>query len=214
MNLQTIEKTVQKENLIFTNQRALFWTGNKSLIISDLHLGKTAYFRKNGIPVPSDILEDDLERLDFLIQYFDAEQLIVVGDFLHAGKNADFKIFEEWRKLNSTLKIILIKGNHDIKNADFLLDLNISIIENSLYTKPFTFIHIPENTENQFSISGHLHPGVTVKLEKRKTVRLPCFRLSENQLILPAFSMFTGLDTQSCQDFECIAFTEDLIFEL
>ncbi|WHF50308.1 ligase-associated DNA damage response endonuclease PdeM [Chryseobacterium gotjawalense] len=214
MNLQTIEKTVQKENLIFTNQRALFWTGNKSLIISDLHLGKTAYFRKNGIPVPSDILEDDLERLDFLIQHFEAEQLIVVGDFLHAGKNADFKIFEEWRTLNSTLKIILIKGNHDIKNADFLLDLNISIIENSLYTKPFTFIHIPENSENKFSISGHLHPGVTVKLEKRKTVRLPCFRLSENQLILPAFSKFTGLDTQSCQDFECIAFTEDLIFEL
>ena len=59
MTLHTLEKTVQNEKLIFTNQRALFWEKNNSLIISDLHLGKTAYFRKNGIPVPSDILEDD-----------------------------------------------------------------------------------------------------------------------------------------------------------
>ncbi len=214
MTLQTLEKTVHNENLIFTNQRALFWTKHKSLIISDLHLGKTAYFRKNGIPVPSDILEDDLECLDSLISHFEAEELIVVGDFLHVGKNADFEIFEAWRKNNTELKITLIKGNHDIHRAEFLHHLEISIIEDSCYRKPFTFIHEPENKDGQFSISGHLHPGVSVRLEKRKTVRLPCFRVSDNQLILPAFSKFTGLDTQSCQDFDCIAFTDDLIFEL
>ena len=214
MTLQTIEKTVHNENLIFTNQRALFWERKKSLIISDLHVGKTAYFRKNGIPVPSDILQDDLERLDFLIQNFKAEELLVVGDFLHVGKNIDFEIFEKWREKNTALKITLIKGNHDVNNAAFLKDLEISIVEESLFKDPFTFIHEPENKDRQYSISGHLHPGVSVKLEKRKTVRLPCFRFSDHQLILPAFSKFTGLDTQSCQDFECIAFTEDLIFEL
>lgn len=214
MILQTVEKIIQNQNLIFTNQRALFWTEKKALIISDLHVGKTAYFRKNGIPVPSDILTDDLEILETLIDQFNAEELLIVGDFLHAGKNADFEIFEEWRNKNTDLKITLIKGNHDIHKADFLHDLDISIIEDYLEVDPFTFIHEPESNETKFSISGHLHPGVTVKLEKRKSVRLPCFRISKNQIILPAFSKFTGLDTQSCQDFECIAFTEDLIFEL
>ncbi len=214
MTLHTLEKTVQNEKLIFTNQRALFWEKNNSLIISDLHLGKTAYFRKNGIPVPSDILEDDLERLDELIQHFEAKELLVVGDFLHAGKNTDFELFEIWRKHKLELKITVIKGNHDLRHASFLSNLNIVIIEDFLFKKPFTFIHIPENTDTHFSISGHLHPGVMVKLEKRKSVRLPCFRIAENQIILPAFSKFTGLDTQCCQDFECIAFTEDLIFEL
>ncbi len=214
MTLQTLEKFIRHEIIIFTNQRALFWKGNKALIISDLHLGKSAYFRKNGIPVPSDILEDDLERLDFLIHHFKAEKLIVVGDFLHAGKNTDFEIFEIWRQQNATLQIILIKGNHDIHHAKFLHDLDISIVEESLQTPPFTFVHFPEKNENVFSISGHLHPGVNVKLEKRKTVRLPCFRITDHQLILPAFSKFTGLDTQSCQEFDCIAFTDDLIFEL
>ncbi len=214
MTLQTLEKTIQNQTLVFTNQRALFWQEQKAVIISDLHIGKTAYFRKNGIPIPSDILEKDLQRLSILIESFSAEQLLIVGDFLHAGKNKDFELFEEWRSNNSGLKIILIKGNHDIHKADFLKHLDITIVDNSLKLEPFTFIHEPLDSENEFSISGHLHPGVTVKLERRKTVRLPCFRVSENQLIVPAFSEFTGLDTKSCEDFECIAFTEDLIFEL
>ncbi|WP_313717516.1 ligase-associated DNA damage response endonuclease PdeM [Kaistella carnis] len=212
--MQTLEKTIQNQTLVFTNQRALFWQEQKAVIISDLHIGKTAYFRKNGIPIPSDILEKDLTRLSILIENFSAEQLLIVGDFLHAGKNKDFELFEEWRSKNSSLKIILIKGNHDIHKADFLKHLDITIIDNSLNLEPFTFIHEPLDSENDFSISGHLHPGVMVKLERRKTVRLPCFRVSDNQLILPAFSEFTGLDTKSCEDFDCIAFTEDLIFEL
>ena len=214
MTLQTLEKTIQNQTLVFTNQRALFWQEQKAVIISDLHIGKTAYFRKNGIPIPSDILEKDITRLSILIENFSAEQLLIVGDFLHAGKNKDFELFEEWRSKNSRLKIILIKGNHDIHKADFLKLLDITIVDNSLKFEPFTFIHEPLDSENEYSISGHLHPGVTVKLERRKTVRLPCFRVSDNQLILPAFSEFTGLDTKSCEDFECIAFTEDLIFEL
>ena len=214
MTLQTLEKTIQNQTLVFTNQRALFWQEQKAVIISDLHIGKTAYFRKNGIPIPSDILEKDLERLSILIENFSADQLLIVGDFLHAGKNKDFELFEEWRSNNSGLKIILIKGNHDIHKADFLKHLDITIVDNSLKLETFTFIHEPLDSENEFSISGHLHPGVTVKLERRKTMRLPCFRVSDNQLILPAFSEFTGLDTKSCEDFECIAFTKDLIFEL
>lgn len=214
MILQTLEKTIRNQTFVFTNQRALFWAEEKAVIISDLHIGKTAYFRKNGIPIPSDILEKDLERLAILVENFAAEQLLIVGDFLHAGKNKDFEIFQDWRAKNSTLKIILIKGNHDIDKADFLNHLDISIMENFLLIEPFTFIHEPLDSKDQYSISGHLHPGVTVKLEKRKSVRLPCFRVSNNQLILPAFSEFTGLDTKSCEDFDCIAFTEDLIFEL
>ena len=214
MTLHTLEKTIQNQTLVFTNQRALFWQEQKAVIISDLHIGKTAYFRKNGIPIPSGILEKDLERLQNLVDLFSADELLIVGDFLHAGKNKDFEIFEEWRSKNSALKIILIKGNHDIHKASFLQHLDISIVEDFLTIDPFTFIHEPLDSDKQFSISGHLHPGVTVKLERRKTVRLPCFRVSDHQLILPAFSEFTGLDTKSCEDFDCIAFTDDLIFEL
>ena len=214
MTLKTLTKTIQHEELIFTNQRALFWKREQSLIISDLHIGKTAYFRKNGIAVPSNVLTDDLLRLRKLITNFEAETIIIVGDFLHAGNNADFQIFEEWLRAFPNLRIRLIKGNHDSLKSSFLDGFGMEMCGDKLHISPFTFIHVPEKWENTFSISGHLHPGVTLKLERNKYVSLPCFRYSENQLVLPAFSKFTGLDTKSCGDFHCIPFSENLIFEM
>ncbi len=212
--MHTIQKHICGQEITLTNQRAAFWKEQSAIIISDMHVGKTAYFRKNGIPVPADILEDDLRRLTSIREYFQAEKIFVVGDFLHSGKNTDFALFEKWRAQYPNLQITIIKGNHDIKNADFLKELGVTIEDDALHVHPFVFIHIPDDSAKGFSISGHLHPGVSVQLERRKSVRLPCFRISENQLILPAFSKFTGLDTQSCRDYDCIAFTEDFIFEL
>lgn len=59
-----VEKTIniKQQNLVLTNQRALFWKETETLVLSDLHLGKTAHFRKNGIALPSEIIEKDLKR--------------------------------------------------------------------------------------------------------------------------------------------------------
>ena len=59
--IQTLSKNIQNETLIFTNQKAIFWEREKTLIISDLHVGKSAHFRKSGIAVSSEILLDDLK---------------------------------------------------------------------------------------------------------------------------------------------------------
>ena len=40
------------EQLTLNQYRSIFWDKEKSLILSDLHLGKTAHFRKNGIALP------------------------------------------------------------------------------------------------------------------------------------------------------------------
>ncbi len=215
--LNILKKSIEilGEKLLFTNQRALFWEREKTLIISDLHVGKTAHFRKNGIAIPSNILNEDLLRLEQLIQQFQTKKLIIVGDFLHAGNNSDLDIFCDWRKCFQTLKIILVKGNHDRISNQFLQENCIDFFENKLEIPPFTFIHEPENSEGKFCISGHIHPGVLMKQKKIQSIKLPCFAYSENQLILPAFSEFTGLDFKTLVDnFVKIAFNKDLIFEV
>ncbi|MBC7555780.1 MAG: phosphoesterase, partial [Chryseobacterium sp.] len=79
---------------------------------------------------------------------------------------------------------------------------------------PFTFIHEPEIQEDQFTISGHIHPGVIVG-NRKESLKLPCFSYSKNQLVLPAFSEFTGLDIKTLnKNFKAIAFTKDLILEV
>ena len=213
--IQTLSKNIQNETLIFTNQKAIFWEREKTLIISDLHVGKSAHFRKSGIAVSSEILLDDLKVLENLIEYFHAEKLIVVGDLFHAGMNSDLNIFCEWRNKYSSLKIILVKGNHDRIQAQFYEENCIEIIEDLMEIEPFTFVHEPNNHSEKFSVSGHIHPGIILYGKAKQAIKLPCFAISENQIILPAFSKFTGLYTKSLhQNFKFIAFTTGTIFEV
>ena len=86
----------KNEILELTNQRVIFWESQNSLILSDLHIGKSAHFQKSGIPIPSNILITDLKRLAQLIHHFKANQLIVVGDLFHAEYNQNFDVFIQW----------------------------------------------------------------------------------------------------------------------
>ncbi|MPS64733.1 ligase-associated DNA damage response endonuclease PdeM [Chryseobacterium sp.] len=196
--MKIIEKliSIKEENFILTNQRALFWKEASALILSDLHLGKTAHFRKNGIPLPSDIILEDLKRLSDLINHFNPKKIIVVGDFLHAGKNSEFEIYKNWKLQFPALKIILVKGNHDRISEKYLFELGISDIYSVYQENEFTFSHEDLKNESQFVISGHIHPGVVLQSSTRK-LKFPCYVVTENQLILPAFSTFTGLDTNN-----------------
>ena len=214
MKIQVLEKEIVGEIFTFTNRRAIFWKREKALIISDVHIGKTAHFRKNGIAIPAGILEKDLNNLEQLFDHFEVQHVIIVGDLFHAGTNTDLDLFCEWRKQFSHLKMTLIKGNHDRIKKEFYCDNCIDLIENKLQIAPFIFIHEPEIFDDQFCISGHIHPGILVGNSKER-IKLPCFSYSKNQLILPAFSEFTGLDTKTLsKNFKTIAFSKDHIFEL
>lgn len=184
--IKTLEKTIRNEKVVFTNQRALYWEREKALVISDLHVGKSAHFRKSGIAVSSQILHDDLLVLENLLAFFDVNHVLIVGDLFHAGHNSDLDIFCEWRNRFPQLKITLIKGNHDRIRQKFYEDYCIDVAEKSLEIFPFTFLHEPEFNESVFTVSGHIHPGVIFHGKARQKIKLPCFAVSDNQLILPA----------------------------
>lgn len=210
--IRFLNQNIQGENLTFTDRSALFWAREKALIISDLHVGKTAHFRKYGIAVPSDILNSDLEKLEKLIIFFKAEKLIIVGDFLHAGNNSDIDIFCVWRSNFPQLEIILVRGNHDRINPEILEKACIKEMVDELCIPPFTFNHDPLVSEFKFFISGHIHPGVLMESPIQR-MKFPCFAVSGNQLILPAFSSFTGLNYKTLgPNFIKIAFAKGHIF--
>ncbi|NNC44708.1 MAG: hypothetical protein HKN99_02380 [Winogradskyella sp.] len=86
---------------------------------------------------------------------------------------------------------------------------------NRLDLDPFTLLHeYEEGNPDSFTISGHVHPGVLIKGKGKQKLKLPCYQVTSNQLILPAFSLFTGLNTYSKpEDAVCFAFTESSIFK-
>lgn len=204
------------EELLLTNQRAVYWAKQDMIILSDLHIGKTAHFRKSGIPISSKVLVNDLARLKSILNHFCIKKVVVVGDMFHAEVNKDIDIFSKWTETIKPLEWILIKGNHDKWDDRFYESLSIKNLNYFLELKPFTLIHnVKVPKENHFYITGHTHPGINIKGKGKQRIKLPCYQISHNQLTLPAFSFFTGLNTRKPSE-TCIhyAFTEESIFKV
>jgi len=213
MNLVEQQITIEGEQLTLTNLRALHWEKEQALVVSDLHIGKSAHFRRHGIPISSNVQQKDLQRLSFLVEQYQVHKLIVVGDLFHAEINTDMDDFKQWREDNAMLEIILIKGNHDRLKDAIYEKFQISCCQKELVLEPFQFIHEPKVSGN-FSISGHLHPGVSIRQKGRPQIKLPCYEISASQLILPAFSEFTGLAmSRNKKGKQFHAFTETSFFE-
>ena len=53
--------------------------------------------------------------------------------------------------------------------------------------------HHPTPRDDGFVVAGHLHPCVSVHGRARERLRLPCFHLGAQVLVLPAFGSFTGM---------------------
>lgn len=216
MSTITKDISIQNEVLTLTNQRALFWGQQKTLVLSDLHIGKTAHFRKAGIPIPSAILDNDLKKLQDLINFFEAEIVLVVGDLFHAENNTDIDQFQKFLQVNRKVSFELIKGNHDRLKNSFYEFLGISVYKTHKDVAAFRFVHDEQHCgEDIFCISGHTHPGVLIRGRGKVSIKLPCYELSEYRLILPAFSEFTGLNTKRTVDSAiCYGFTDKSVFEV
>jgi uncharacterized protein len=185
--------TIYDQHLWLTAQRSIFWEEQKALIVSDLHFGKTGHFRKSGIPVPQTIYKEDLQRLISLLNYFKPAQLIVVGDFFHSHENTELDLFKRWRNDFPDLKIILVRGNHDILKDSWYKEAEIEVIEKELLKRPFLFMHDRcTDRDDVYTFCGHIHPGIYLHGLGRQGLRLPCFYFAKDHCILPAFSRFTG----------------------
>lgn len=210
-----MEIQLEGQKFILTNQRVMFWVSKKILILSDLHIGKTGHFRKHGIPISDQVLYNDLIRLEAVINKFKPDQILIVGDLFHASKNANFKEFKNWLGFYGHIKWILIKGNHDIHSDGFYQAFGLETHKEYILNK-IKFIHEPAiNSQDFLHISGHVHPGIKLRLKGKQYIKLPCYQQFENQFILPAFSLFTGLYNKSpAEETTYYPFTEQEIWEI
>ena len=188
---------IKDEQFILSPERTLFWEDQRTLIVSDLHVGKTGHFRKSGINVPQSIYKDDLHRLLSQILFYKAERLIIAGDLSHSVANREMDLFRKWRKDFSSLEVHLAKGNHDILDNKWYEEVDIHVHNDPFVINQFSFVHdiagvMIEPDKKQFFFSGHVHPIVTINGRGRQSLTFPCFYFNKEFCILPAFSHFTG----------------------
>ncbi|RYG33018.1 MAG: ligase-associated DNA damage response endonuclease PdeM [Chitinophagaceae bacterium] len=182
------------QHLLISGDRYIFWEEKKALILSDLHLGKSAHFRKNGIGVSGNIFREDIARLSDAVRRFNPSVLILVGDLFHSSHNREHEDFLRWRNDFPVPAIELVKGNHDILSKDFYSSAEISVHPMQYELDEFSFVHDRECAPEigSYCFTGHIHPGISIYGNARQRLSFPCFYFGKDHAILPAFGRFTG----------------------
>lgn len=182
--------------LVLHAERALELPASQTLIIADLHWGKATALRALGVPVPTGGTAHDLRRLDAVLERTSARALVILGDLAHSHHGWDERALAPvlaWRARWPSLAITLVRGNHDRHAGDPPAALEIVCVDGPHAHEGLQLTHEPMPAAGAtFSVCGHLHPTTRLAGRGGDRVRLPCFVLGAQHLILPAFSSFTG----------------------
>ena len=192
-NQNTLPVIVEGENFILYAEKAMYWESRKILFVADLHLGKAAHFRKQGIPVPCQVAANNFKMLDLIIKKSNCNKLVFLGDLFHSAHNQECQSFIEWRNLHAHIDMSLVIGNHDILENNFYEAARLTLVD-YLCINPFIFTHKPIENEytDYYNIAGHVHPGVRLHGKARQSVSLACFYFGKGYALMPSFGSFTG----------------------
>jgi uncharacterized protein len=161
----------------------------RTLVLADVHLGKSAAFRALGVPIPEGGCLRDLERIRHLTERHGVARVVIAGDLFHARAGMTAELKQVFQAFVSELGIpfVLVAGNHDLH-----LKQAPPAVVPELAVGAFRIIHDPAQVvPGAPHLCGHWHPVAKIA-DGRRSIRRPCFLIRGNALVLPAFGSFTG----------------------
>lgn len=187
------ETEIAGERVLLLPHKALYWPRERVLAVADIHFGKAAAFRAQGVPVPHGTTMENLTVLDAALAAVEVAHLVFLGDFLHAqAAHAATGALLAWRASHPGLRITVVRGNHDRHAGDPAAMLALDIVDEPYHMAPFAFCHHPDFPAGTGHVlAGHVHPVYRLS-DGRDALRLPCFVAGAQRTILPAFGAFTG----------------------
>jgi DNA ligase-associated metallophosphoesterase len=178
--------------------KAVWWPEERTLLVADAHIGKAVSYRRLGVPVPEATTGGNLDALDVLLAAHDARRIVFLGDLLHSRQARDpatLRAFSAWREQRAELELLLVRGNHDDRAGDPPCDWGVHCVDepHTLLAAPqLALCHHPLPRDGAYVLAGHHHPCFTLGRGIDR-LRLPCFHLSAEVGVLPAFGAFTGM---------------------
>ena len=176
-------------------EKAVYLQHSHSLLVADVHLGKSETFQRFGIPIPNQVNQETLDRLQCLCDRFNPEHLIILGDLFHSHLALVAEVQDAWSSFLAHVgtKVKLIVGNHDRSLISQLQSFSMECIKDAIALENLWLSHEPDSQSHNLNICGHIHPCLRIRT-RLDNLRLPCFYLDKNQkqLMLPSFGGFTG----------------------
>lgn len=181
---------VNGEILVLDAAGALWWPGESTLVLADLHFEKGSSYARGGQMLPPYDTRTTLRRIAALIAERAPERVIALGDSFH-DKDAADRLDDEERaalaRLCRTADWIWIAGNHDPDPPSWLG----GAVAEEVAIGALVFRHEPWPMSSPGEIAGHLHPCASVTRHGR-TLRRRCFASDGMRMVLPAFGAYAG----------------------
>lgn len=199
-----------QNELLLCPEKAVYWPSEKMAFVADTHFGKAVSFWKVGIPVPGNNTGEDCNRLGELVKKLGAKSLVILGDFLHAKVSKSKPVRDslfQWRMNFPELKLHLVRGNHDLHAGDPWPELKFECHSDPWMLGLFDCRHLPVGSACRPYLAGHIHPSYHLS-GKQDSISSPCFVVSPDKIILPAFGSFTGTMNTTKSDNERIFVTD------
>lgn len=168
---------------------ALWFEGEATLLVADLHLEKGSAFAARGQFLPPYDTRATLAALAEVIARLAPRRVIALGDSFH-DRNAHARLDAgDAAALTGLLKgrdWLWLAGNHDPLpprgiGGDVAAQATIG---------PVRLVHEPTLMDGP-EIAGHLHPSARVALRGR-SVRRRCYVTCGTRLVMPAFGAYAG----------------------
>lgn len=166
---------------MWLDSRLAIWIETlRTIVVADLHWGYAASHHARGNLLPAwgdDVIE---RRLRSLIDDYSPEEMIWLGDIVHAAEGgAGAESFLR----RSPIKTTVVRGNHDRRWP--------WPAEVSAQRGDFLFHHgdrVVTRSGSNIEVIGHHHPAVTWRDGAGGCVKLPALIAGASRMILPAFS--------------------------
>jgi len=199
---------VAGETALLHPSGAVYLPARGMALVADAHFGKAVAFRKLGLPVPEATTGGTLQQLSRVVEDTGAREVVFLGDFLHSAQARSPAVLDAlhaWREAHPSLRLTLVRGNHDARAGDPPGTLLVRVFDEPFRAGPFALCHHPDPVTDAYVLAGHWHPCVTVRGRAFERLRLPCFWFGDESQparavgVLPAFGSFTGMHPVAAQ---------------
>ena len=190
--------TLANQELELRPTGTVFWAARKTLLISDLHLGKDVAFQRSAIPLPAGATTRTLSKWSEELQSGEITRCIILGDLLHsriAHSETLERALDAFRERHQKMDFFWVLGNHDTSSRKWMDRWNWAWVGEVYRDGGICFVHDPleeESTEEESTVEarvgGHWHPLVQMRDNGE---RLKCFYQVGKRLILPSFGELT-----------------------
>ena len=210
-----VDLEIAGERLVLLPERAIWWSAERVVFVTDVHLGRLATLRARGTPVPGGTLDTLLARLGRIVELWAPEQLIVLGDLVEHADGLTRRVVDRVATAIAgwSCELVLVPGNHDRRAGRLPEVWPHTVREPGTTAGPFVLRHEPEPTEAGYVLAGHYHP--TIRLEGGgDRLRLPCFAFGDEVGLLPAFHPMTNGVAVSRTDHRIFAVADGEVVDL